>query len=306
MPVGTFTATKPEDCRRFFGNPDPKNTMVTSQLNGCLGCLASGIKYELYGGGSKCSFDPTIKTVTSASGCGVFKTSVSDQCKECFYHNGVRFESSDEKANGQCTGRVITTHDGCLEFKASLPIGNCSDCIWAGGAFTAQTQAYIQPWICNKSQPSPPSQSAPMIASGTAYTVAAKHDGQLLSVFGGSRSNGAEIIQWPGDGSPHQVWILESSGDGYYTLKAKHDGQLLSVHGGSQDKGAAVVQWPSDGGNNQKWKLVATPDGSYQIVAKHSGQLLSVEGGSKSSGAKLIQWPSDGSDHQKWKLMKAP
>jgi len=126
----------------------------------------------------------------------------------------------------------------------------------------------------------------------------AVHSGKCMDVSGGSRENGAAIIQWDCHGGDNQQWNLVPVGS-YYKLIARHSGKCLDVSGGSYDSGANIIQWDCHGGDNQLWRL--EPTGSYyRLVAKHSGKCLDVSGGSYDNGARLIQWDCHGSNNQLW------
>ena len=85
--------------------------------------------------------------------------------------------------------------------------------------------------------------------------VIAKHSGKCLDVSGGSRSNGADVIQWNCHGGDNQLWRLVPAAGGYFRIIAKHSGKCLDVSGGSRSNGADVIQWNCHGGDNQRWKL---------------------------------------------------
>lgn len=137
---GNFTATKPDDCRRFFGTPNPKNTIVTSQLNGCLNCFAQGgVKVEITQSGSICSTDATVLMITTLADCAKYKTtSMQNKCKECFFGRaGRKFIAADATPNPQCVQPVIATLNDCapLIVIGSLIYTECSNCVKGGKAF---------------------------------------------------------------------------------------------------------------------------------------------------------------------------
>jgi hypothetical protein len=139
-------------------------------------------------------------------------------------------------------------------------------------------------------------------AGSTYYHMGSVKSGLLADVSGGSKTTGAQVIQWTNTGGANQDWTLVSVGSGYFHIVNKNSGLLLDVTGSSTTAGANVVQATSNGGNSQQWSLVAVSGGYYNIVNRNSGLLLDVSGGSTSTGANLIQWNSNGGTNQQWAL----
>ncbi len=125
---------------------------------------------------------------------------------------------------------------------------------------------------------------------------------KTVDVSGGSRADGAGLIQWPPHGGPNQCFVFAYQGDGWYRITAKHSGKVLDVNGGSRDDGAKVIQWPSHNGPNQHWQVTLGPDGTYRLTARHSGKSLTVAG--NDDGAPLIQYAPTNDDNQKWVLRR--
>lgn len=136
------------------------------------------------------------------------------------------------------------------------------------------------------------------------FRIIAKHSGKCLDVSGGSRSNGADVIQWDCHGGDNQLWRLVPVGN-YYKIIAKHSGKCLDVSGASRSNGADVIQSDCHGGDNQLWRRVAVGN-RFKITAKHSSKCLDVSGASRSNGADVIQWDYHGGDNQLWGLQALP
>ncbi|GGM07067.1 RICIN domain-containing protein [Dactylosporangium sucinum] len=77
-------------------------------------------------------------------------------------------------------------------------------------------------------------------------------DNRCLDVNGGSKDNGAQIVQWDCHGGPNQQWRLQRDGDGY-RLVSVNSGKCIGVDGGRTDPGAEARQWDCDGSPNQRW-----------------------------------------------------
>ena len=111
---------------------------------------------------------------------------------------------------------------------------------------------------------------------------------QLMEVYNNSSSNGASIIQNPGNGKTNQQWKIKHVGDGYYTFIALNSGKSMDVSGSSLADGGKVVQYtPNPSANNQQFKLVKISGNTYNMIAKHSGKYLQFASGA--CGANLVQ-----------------
>jgi|GEM_PF-2499373 len=147
------------------------------------------------------------------------------------------------------------------------------------------------------------------LTKGGTFTICAKNSGKCLGVSGGSKNDGANVIQWSCNGQWNQMFRLEpiANNPEYYRITAKHSGKCLGVSGGSKKDGANLIQWSCNGQENQMFRLepIATDPGYYRIIAKHSGKCLDVSSGSKNDGANVIQWSSNNQDNQKFRLVPA-
>ena len=144
---------------------------------------------------------------------------------------------------------------------------------------------------------------------GQYYNIVSQISGKVIGVAAGSPADGAQVVQWHGDGTLNQQWQFADAGGGYYNIVAKHSGKLLNVAGASQDPGANVIQWPKAGTDNEEWQMLSTGDGYYNVVAEHSGQFLSIAGDVNdpeswvADGAKIIQFSNRRADNAKWQFV---
>jgi ricin-type beta-trefoil lectin protein/glycosyl hydrolase family 59 (putative galactocerebrosidase) len=142
------------------------------------------------------------------------------------------------------------------------------------------------------------------VTPGTAsptYKVVSRNSGKVLSVEGGSTSDGANIVQSTDTGGSTQRWRLVSSG-GYTVLVNAGSGKALDVPQGSTTAGNQLIQWTLNNGANQQWTL--TTSGGYSTLTnRNSGQLVDVHSGSTADGTAVIQWPSNGGANQQWQLV---
>lgn len=135
-----------------------------------------------------------------------------------------------------------------------------------------------------------------------AYLVKAKHSGKCLDVGGGSRNNGANIIQWNCHGGDNQRFRIYDAGNGYWYLQAKHSGKCLDVKGWSNQNGAEIHQWDCHGGDNQKINAAHKGGSEYHMAFKNSGICMDVGGYSQENGARIIQWGCHAGANQRFIL----
>jgi hypothetical protein len=139
-------------------------------------------------------------------------------------------------------------------------------------------------------------------SAGTYYRLVNRRSGKVLDTYGASLADGANLVQWAGNGGHNQHWHVTDTGGGYRTLLNRNSGQAVSVWQTGTADGAPAVQWVQNGGGDQSYTV--EPVGAYyEIRARHSGKLLTVAGGSAADGAQVIQWPDQNLLEQQWSLM---
>ncbi|NUT91764.1 MAG: family 43 glycosylhydrolase [Saccharothrix sp.] len=138
------------------------------------------------------------------------------------------------------------------------------------------------------------------IAPTRAYKCVSVRSGKVADVSGGSKADGAAVIQWRDTGSVNQKWTFQSTVDGYYTVTCLSSGKVLDVAGSSLADGARVVQATADGRASQQWRLRPESGGAFAVVNRHSGKVLDVSGGSTADGVALIQYRDTGGSNQRW------
>ncbi|UWP80600.1 RICIN domain-containing protein [Dactylosporangium fulvum] len=79
-------------------------------------------------------------------------------------------------------------------------------------------------------------------------------DNRCLDVNGGSKDNGAPIVQWDCHSAPNQQWRLQRDGDGFRFVSV-NSGRCIGVDSGNPNPGAAVRQWDCDNSANQRWQV---------------------------------------------------
>lgn len=140
------------------------------------------------------------------------------------------------------------------------------------------------------------------------YTIRSKNSGLLMDVYGGGKTKGTNVIQWPATGGSNQKWKFQKLDNGYYQITSVLNPLFsLDVYGGGTSEGTKVIQWSNHGGINQQWRLYENSDGTVSFMSRLSVEnktnyVLDVYGGGKTLGVNVIQWSLHGGDNQKWYL----
>jgi uncharacterized alkaline shock family protein YloU len=131
---------------------------------------------------------------------------------------------------------------------------------------------------------------------GPTFRVISRHSGTVLSVEGGSTSDGALIVQATDTGAPTQRWRLVNAG-GYTVLVNAGSGKALDVPGGSTAPGVQLIQWAPNHGDNQQWTL-GTSGGYLTLISRRNGLFVDVNALATHDGAAVIQWQFNGGPNQ--------
>lgn len=139
------------------------------------------------------------------------------------------------------------------------------------------------------------------LTTGVGLELRAEHSNLCLGIAGGSKNNGAALLQQACTGSPSQRFRVERSGDAF-RLVNQNSGRCLDVAGASVERGAAIMQYTCHGGENQQWRVTEPSTNVLVMVAKHSGLALDIGGASRAEGAPAIQWnPTAGAANQRFR-----
>jgi hypothetical protein len=77
---------------------------------------------------------------------------------------------------------------------------------------------------------------------------------RCLNVEGGSRANGARLIQWDCVRTRNTAWSFRTVG-GHAYLESDSSQLCMNVSGGSVANGAPIIQWNCDPSPNNWWYL---------------------------------------------------
>lgn len=137
---------------------------------------------------------------------------------------------------------------------------------------------------------------------GGTYSLQNRNSGMYMDIYGGSISDGAKIIQYPGSGGTNQQFKFAHLGNGVYSITSVSSGKSIDIKGADVNNGDTTLQWGWNGGNNQKFTVLSSGDGYYKIKAVHSGRIFDVAGGNMASGTNVVQWDDNNQTNGQWKF----
>ncbi|MCX5425549.1 RICIN domain-containing protein [Streptomyces sp. NBC_00078] len=145
------------------------------------------------------------------------------------------------------------------------------------------------------------STGTPNTNPSTYYTIKNANSGQLMDVYQNSTTDGASVIQWPGNAGANQQWNIVPVSGQLYKIVNRSSGKVLDIDNSSHHRGAALQQYTYDGGNNQLWYFEQT-SGGYLIRNFESRQILEVGNASTANGAAIDQWMPLNQSNQAWTI----
>jgi hypothetical protein len=140
--------------------------------------------------------------------------------------------------------------------------------------------------------------------SGT-WQIQAKN-GMFICIQGGSRDNGAAVIQHSSPSTPANTqWRFERQSDGSYTIMNLNSRRFMQVHQSSRATQARIVQQASGGGTSQQWRVEPVDNQHVKFVNVHSGMVLNIPQSEYTrSQSQLIQQEDLGADRQHFRLLQ--
>jgi Ricin-type beta-trefoil lectin domain-like/Cysteine-rich secretory protein family len=134
-------------------------------------------------------------------------------------------------------------------------------------------------------------------------TLISRLSGLALDVSGGSKDNGAALIQWSAHGGDNQTWVVSSVSNGQMVITSKASGKVASLADKSGAEGSNVVQsapgTPPDA--TQLWQFTAVGGGFFKIQNLGTKKFLGLEGDGRASGAHAVL-TSQITSKSHWKL----
>jgi hypothetical protein len=146
------------------------------------------------------------------------------------------------------------------------------------------------------SDPDVTGRSVSLAAESQTGDIGTEPYGKCLAVGGGSKANGARVIQWPCNGHAEQIWtrvvLWRYNGIASVRIVNKNSGKCLAVAGGSDAEAAKVIQWDCVGSQDQRWIEWPEPNSRRWVSFQNGNSIkcLAVAGASTANGAGLIQY----------------
>ena len=153
-------------------------------------------------------------------------------------------------------------------------------------------------------------------------TIRAVSSERCLTVAGGSRDDGAAVIEatcsgdmgdpldLPSSLPPEQLWTIVTAGDGRLQIFNDLSRKCLDVAGADTADGAALIQWSCHvDSTNQHWQVnaVAFGEDAHKLVAAaNREECIDVFGASTATGAAIGRFPCHGGLNQQWQLAAIP
>ncbi|WP_295712651.1 glycosyl hydrolase family 18 protein [Mucilaginibacter sp.] len=136
------------------------------------------------------------------------------------------------------------------------------------------------------------------------YILANTNSGNIISVSGGSLTNGAAVVQGSASPANANMWNINFVSGANFSILNVNSGKALDVTGASTANNAPLAQWPYGSGLNQMYTLSPNDLGNYVITSVNSGKAIEILGSSTAIGASVVQNPANGSYNQQWVLEK--
>lgn len=136
------------------------------------------------------------------------------------------------------------------------------------------------------------------------YRLTAVHSGHCVDIAGGSRDDGAALVQAACNASrTFQFFDIAVAGPGQ-RFRNLGSQKVIDIAGGSGADHARVQQWLDNGSGAQRFRIerIGTSD-RYRIVNVNSSKCLAVAGASLAAGATLEQLACNGADGQSFHLV---
>ena len=147
----------------------------------------------------------------------------------------------------------------------------------------------VRAWGANGAtaqQWTPVNQVAPPPPAPTLNNQPLKIMTHVLDCAGGTCATGTNSQLYDNNGSPGQLWTLNSDN----TISNPASGKILSVNGGATANGSAIHTWDNVNGPDQKWQFLYAGNNNWQMQNVQSGRCIDAAGASDTDGAQLQLW----------------
>ncbi|MFJ9150331.1 RICIN domain-containing protein [Streptomyces sp. NPDC102270] len=140
------------------------------------------------------------------------------------------------------------------------------------------------------------------ISDGATYTVSNAGSNLLLSIAGGSTTNGANATQQAADNATDQQWRFVQQSSGYFKILNVASGKVLGVENQSTADGAKILQWDDNGTLDHEWAVAPNPAGGYSLTNRVTGKYLEIPNASTATGTIAGQWSATSCACQRWNV----
>ncbi len=132
-------------------------------------------------------------------------------------------------------------------------------------------------------------------------------NGLALNVNQGSKTNGAQIIEYPfSSGSTNALWTFVPTSGGYYQIRNVNSGKVIDVLGKSAQNAATLIQNAATKKfipGSDEWLPVRNSDGTYSFYNFNSQLALDIPDDNAESRTQLDQAFGNSSVAQKFTLI---
>lgn len=136
------------------------------------------------------------------------------------------------------------------------------------------------------------------------YFIQNLHSGLYIDIGGGSKNNGALIVQNSlNRQAASQKFFIVPSGNGYVNIRSKLSGKMIDVAGQETRSGSPIQQWEMNlNDESMQFKMIpASFTGRLFFVKnKHHGKFVDLRGPTRNNGEYMHAWQYNGNASQKW------
>lgn len=143
----------------------------------------------------------------------------------------------------------------------------------------------------------------PDFNTGYSYRLINSQTKLALDIAGGSKSDGASVIQWPFTGSANQLFKIELVASSTWRLRSVSSGKAITGTGTAS--GSAVKQYTYRDTDNHEWG-VDDHNGHFKLANKATKHVLQVPSGNYHHGTSTQTGVYYGSANQDWDIVAVP
>jgi hypothetical protein len=140
------------------------------------------------------------------------------------------------------------------------------------------------------------------ISDGATYTASNANSNLMLTIAGGTTTNGTSATQQNTDNATDQQWRFVLQPSGYFKIFNVASGKVLGVQNQSTANGAQILQWDDNGTLDHEWAVAPSPSGGFTAMNRLTGKYLEIPNASTAVGTAAGQWDITGCACQRWNL----